>query len=159
MVLCPHSPMYLHECRDCSVGTATGYKQDGLEIEYRCSGTSCIRPDRPWGPPSPLYCGYRVSLPAVKWPGRGVDHPPTSSVEVKERVELYIYSSSVSSRTVLGRPLPYMPPWHGQGRALHFPQPYLWMWQVPTARTVDSGQWICSNAERRVKLGLSVRQL
>ena len=29
----------------------------------------------------------------VKRPGRGVDHPPTSISEVKERVELYIYSS------------------------------------------------------------------
>jgi hypothetical protein len=29
------------------------------------------------------------SLSGVKWPGRGVDHPPPSSAEVKERVELY----------------------------------------------------------------------
>ena len=42
-------------------------------------------PDRPWGPPSLL-----VSFPGVKQPGRCVDHPP-SSVEVKERVELYLY--------------------------------------------------------------------
>ena len=27
------------------------------------------------------------SFPGVKRPGRGVDHPPTSSAEVKERVE------------------------------------------------------------------------
>jgi len=26
--------------------------------------------------------------------GTGVDHPPSSSAEVKQRVELYIYSSS-----------------------------------------------------------------
>jgi hypothetical protein len=32
------------------------------------------------------------SLPRVKRPGRGVDHPPPSSAEVKERVELYLYS-------------------------------------------------------------------
>jgi len=32
------------------------------------------------------------SFPAVKRLGRGVDHPPPSSAEVKERVELYIYS-------------------------------------------------------------------
>jgi hypothetical protein len=30
----------------------------------------------------------------VKRPGRGVDHPPLSSAEVKERVELYLYSPS-----------------------------------------------------------------
>ena len=30
------------------------------------------------------------SFPGVKRPGRGVDHPPSSSSEVKERVKLYI---------------------------------------------------------------------
>ena len=34
------------------------------------------RPDRPWRPPSLLCDGFRLSLPVVKWPGRGVDHPP-----------------------------------------------------------------------------------
>jgi hypothetical protein len=29
------------------------------------------------------------SFPGVKLPGRGVDHPPTSSSEVKERVDLF----------------------------------------------------------------------
>ena len=32
------------------------------------------------------------SYPEVKRPGRGVDHPPRLSAEVKERVELYFYS-------------------------------------------------------------------
>jgi hypothetical protein len=32
------------------------------------------------------------SFPEVKRPERGVDHPPSSSTEVKERVELYLYS-------------------------------------------------------------------
>jgi hypothetical protein len=30
-------------------------------------------------------------LPEVERPGRGVDHPPPSSAEVKERIELYSY--------------------------------------------------------------------
>jgi hypothetical protein len=34
------------------------------------------------------------SLPGVKRPGRGVDYPPSSSAEVNERVELYLYSHS-----------------------------------------------------------------
>jgi len=35
------------------------------------------------------------SFPAVKRPGRDVDHPPPSTAEVKERVEeLYIYFPS-----------------------------------------------------------------
>jgi hypothetical protein len=32
------------------------------------------------------------SFPVVKRPGRGVDHPPPPRAEVKEKVELYIYS-------------------------------------------------------------------
>jgi len=41
------------------------------------------------------------SFPGVKLPGHGVDHPPTSSAEVKERVELYLYSPSGPLRPVL----------------------------------------------------------
>jgi hypothetical protein len=51
-------------------------------------------PDLPWGPPSLLCNRYRVSFPRVKRPGRGANHPPSSSAEVKERVELYLYSPS-----------------------------------------------------------------
>ena len=40
------------------------------------------RPDRPWGPPSLLYNGYRVFPRGVKRPGRGVDHLLPSSDEV-----------------------------------------------------------------------------
>jgi hypothetical protein len=40
--------------------------------------------NRPWGPPSLLFSGYRVFFPGIKWPGRGVDYPPPSSAEVKE---------------------------------------------------------------------------
>jgi hypothetical protein len=42
----------------------------------------CISPDRLWCPPSLLYNGYR--------PGCGVDHPPQTSAEVKERVGLFV---------------------------------------------------------------------
>jgi len=38
----------------------------------------------------------------VKRLGHGVDHPPSSSAEVKERVELYLYSPSGTSWPVLG---------------------------------------------------------
>jgi len=41
------------------------------------------------------------SLPGVKQPGPGIDHPPPSSIEVKERVELYI-SPYGPSWSVLG---------------------------------------------------------
>jgi len=36
-------------------------------------------------------------FPGIKWPGHGVDHPPPSSAEVKERVELYLYPLSEPS--------------------------------------------------------------
>jgi len=42
------------------------------------------------------------SLPGVKRPGRGVDHPLPSSAEIKERVELYLYSTSGLSWPVIG---------------------------------------------------------
>jgi len=58
------------------------------------------------GFPAPVQTGsgaHQVSytrgtgyLPGLKRPERGVDHPPLPSDEVKERVELYIYSSGPS---------------------------------------------------------------
>jgi hypothetical protein len=41
------------------------------------------------------------SFPRVKRLGRGIDHAPPSSAEVKERVELYLYSPSGPSWPVL----------------------------------------------------------
>jgi hypothetical protein len=52
------------------------------------------------------YSGY-VSFPGVKRQERGVNHPPPSSAEVKERVELHFQSLSGPSWPVLGRNLPF----------------------------------------------------
>ena len=41
------------------------------------------------------------SFPGVKWPGRGVVHPSPYNAEVKESVELFLYSASGSSWTVI----------------------------------------------------------
>jgi len=46
------------------------------------------------------------SFPGVKRPGRGVDHPPPSSAEVKERVELYLYPPFGPSWPVIGLTVP-----------------------------------------------------
>ena len=59
------------------------------------------RPDLPWGSPSLLYNGYRLSFPEVKRPERDVDHPPFSAV-VKETVDLYLSSPSGRSWPVNG---------------------------------------------------------
>ena len=47
---------------DRKVGIATRYGLDGPEIEFLGGGGDILRarPDRPWGPPSLLYNGYRV---------------------------------------------------------------------------------------------------
>ena len=83
--------------RDSSVGkTARGPNPDRDEIFH-------THPDLPWGLPSFLYNGYRVCFPGVKRPGRGVEHPPTSSADDKERVELYFCYRSGPSWPVLGR--------------------------------------------------------
>jgi len=60
---------------------------------------------------APVQAGPRIhpasytmgtgSLLGVKRPGRGVDQPPISSAEVKERVELYLYSSPEPSWPVI----------------------------------------------------------
>jgi len=47
------------------------------------------------------------SLPEVKRPGRGLDHPHPSTAEVKERVDLNLYSPSGPSWPVLGWTLPF----------------------------------------------------
>ena len=49
-------------------------------------------PDRAWGPPSLLYNGYRVFPGGKMLPECDADPSPPSSVEVKNRVELYLYS-------------------------------------------------------------------
>ena len=46
----------------------------------------------PWAYPSSYTMGTG-SFPGVKQPGRGVNHTTPFSAEVKERVELYLYSS------------------------------------------------------------------
>ena len=43
-----------------------------------------VRPDRPWGPPSLLYNGYRVFPGSKVRPGHAADHSPPSSVAVME---------------------------------------------------------------------------
>ena len=61
--------------------TLRGSNPGGGKIFRNC-------PDRLWDTPSLLYSGYRLSFAWLKRPGRGVNQQPSSSAEVKERVEL-----------------------------------------------------------------------
>jgi hypothetical protein len=65
-----------------SDGTATRYRLDSPGVELRW-GRDVTHPSRP----------AQGSFSGVKQPERGVDHPPQSNAEVKERVELYLYSA------------------------------------------------------------------
>jgi hypothetical protein len=93
--------------RDSSVGIATCYGLDGPGIESQWGGEVFAHPSRPalgsTQPPTQWVPGITQG---VKRTECGIDHPPPSSVEVKERVELYIYLSSEPLWPVLGRALP-----------------------------------------------------
>ena len=66
-----------------SVGIATDYGLDGAGIESQW-GEIFRHPDRPWGPPSLLYNGYRVFPGGIVRPGRAADHSTLSSAVVME---------------------------------------------------------------------------
>jgi hypothetical protein len=67
--------------------TVRGSNSRGCESFHTC-------PNRPWGPPSFLYTGYRVFSEGKERPERDVDPSPLSSAVGHERVELYLYSPS-----------------------------------------------------------------
>ena len=94
--------------RDSSVGIATRYGPDGPGIESRWWwGVRFSAPVQAGPGAHPASCTRGTgSFPGVKRPGCGVDHPPPYSAEVKERVELYFYSTSKPSWPVRGWPLP-----------------------------------------------------
>ena len=64
------------------------------------------RPNRPFSSPSLLHNEYRIIAGGVKRPRRGADHPPPSSAEIEERVEVHLYSACWPSWPVLGWTLP-----------------------------------------------------
>jgi hypothetical protein len=76
-----------------SVGIATELRA-GRSGDRIPGGGEIFRtsPDRPWGPPSLLYSGYRVFPGGKERPGRDADPSPPSSIVGHERVALYLYS-------------------------------------------------------------------
>jgi len=66
---------------------ATHYGLDGPGIEFRWGARFSVTVQTgPGAHPSSCTMGAG-SFPGVKQPGRGVDHPPPSSAEVKETVD------------------------------------------------------------------------
>jgi hypothetical protein len=76
------------------VGIAIGYGlgRSGDRIPMR-GEIFCTCPDRPWGPPSLLYNGFRGFSGDKERPGRDANPSSPSSAVGHERVELYLYSS------------------------------------------------------------------
>jgi hypothetical protein len=93
--------------RDSSVGIATRCGLDGPGIESWW-GARFSAPVQTGSEAHPASCTMGTgSFAGVKQQVRGTDHPPPSSAEVKERVELYLCSPSSPSWLVLGWTLPY----------------------------------------------------
>ena len=90
--------------RDRSVGIATRYGLDGPGIESRCGARFSAPFQTGPGAHQASYTMGTGSFPGVKRPGRVVNHSPPSSAEVKERVELYLYSPFGPSWPVIGWP-------------------------------------------------------
>jgi hypothetical protein len=114
-----HNTYFSFSCVTSHVGNTACHETDWSQYRSVCIAT-CYSLDSPgtesrWGArfsapvetyPEAHIISHTVStgsFPGVKRPGRAIDHPPTSSAEVKERVELYLYSSSWPSWTVLRR--------------------------------------------------------
>ena len=110
--------------RDSSVGIATRYGLDGSGIESQWGARFSAPIQTCFEAHPSSYAMGTGSFPGVKRPGRGVDHPPPSCAEVKESVELYLYSPSGPSWSVLGwtLPLPLPPLKPGTSFGLAFPE-------------------------------------
>jgi len=95
---------------DSVVDIATCYKLDSPDIISGWVGRGAMFS-------APVQAGpqaHQASLqwvlglfPGVKWQGHGINCPPSSITEVKERVELYVYSPFGPSWPVLGCTLPW----------------------------------------------------
>jgi len=75
----------------CAHWDMTCCSQDGLGIESRWAEIFHTHADQPWGPTSLPYNGY----PRVCGQGMVLTMPPPPNAEIRERVEMYLYSPLV----------------------------------------------------------------
>ena len=77
--------------QDSTVGVAIHYWLGSPEIEFRCGAKYAALVQIGPGAHPISYTMGTGSFRGVNRPGRGVNYPPLSSADVKERVELYLY--------------------------------------------------------------------
>ena len=87
---------------DSSAGIANRYGLSGQGIESRWGARFSAPVQTGPGAHPASYTMSTGSFPGVKRPGRVAVHPPPSSAEVKERVQLYHFSPFGPSWPVLG---------------------------------------------------------
>jgi len=84
------------------IGIATWYSLDSPKFESWW-GWEYLHLSRPvLGPTQPAVQWVPGLLPRPRQLGHGVDHPPPSGMEVKERVELYLYFPTGPLCPILG---------------------------------------------------------
>jgi hypothetical protein len=128
-----HDRTIIWKGQDGSVGIATRYGLDDPGIRSRWGARFSIPIHTGPGARPASYTMGTESFPGVKRPGPGIDHPPPSSAEVKERVQLYLYSPFVPSWPILGWILPLLdyrmiiePPWLSMGPMLQAGWHMIW---------------------------------
>jgi hypothetical protein len=87
--------------RGSAVGIAARYGLEGAGSEPGGCEVFRTRQAGPGAHPASYTIGSG-SFPGVKQPGCRVDHLPPYNAEVKERVEIYLYSTSGPSWPVIG---------------------------------------------------------
>ena len=92
-----------------------GVNGPGIESRWKRNFPHASRPAL--GPSQPPAQG--VQRHCLKRQRRGVKHPPPSCAEVKERVELYLYSPFMSSWQVTGWTLHFYLYLYTQGRRVY----------------------------------------
>jgi hypothetical protein len=86
------------------IGNRSGWTiREQITVQAKFSESVQIGP----GAHPASYSKYTGSVPGVKRPWRDNDHSPTSSAEVKDRVQLYLHSPSGPSRPAVGRTLTF----------------------------------------------------
>jgi len=78
-----------------------GWNIPGIESWWRVRFSAPVQTGPGVHPASCTVCN-RASFPGVKRPGRGVHRAPQSTAEIKQRVELYLYSPTAPWWQILG---------------------------------------------------------